>query len=409
MNTNEKRILIFSSMSHFFTHFYILIFPVLIIPLSRDLHIPLDKVIGLSFLMYLFYGLAAVPWGLIADSTNPRTVMGTGIVLSGGGLILSGIITSPAVLPFTLALTGLGCGAYHPSGLALVSKGLKNRGKGLGINGIFGNMGMAAAPFAAGILNYLLGWRLTLIILGTSGILAGIVSFTVPFSVPRQGDLQKGHSVESGKILTLFLILCSVVIFSGLMYRTYTLIFPAWLEMRLSSLFTGLSSIIAEGGSKLLHAKADTLVASLITSAAYIVGMFGQFTGGRAADRMELRTAYLLFYAMAFPSLILALIVQGWFTLLFAGIFIFFAMGMQPIENSLYAMLTPSRWRSVGYGIKFTLTFGIGSLSVFIVKQAEPSWGLNGIILLAAGYLFLTITLALILRLTNRNDTIRHS
>ncbi len=400
MNTNEKRILIFSSMSHFFTHFYILIFPVLVIPLSRALNIPLDTVIGLSFLMYLLYGLAAVPWGFIADNTSPRGVMSTGIILAGSGLILSGSISNPAALPYTLALTGLGCGAYHPSGLALVSKGLKKRGKGLGINGIFGNLGMAAAPFAAGILNYLLGWRLTLIILGLSGILAGIASFAVPFSVPRHGDLQEGTGVEGGKILKLFLVLCSVVIFSGLMYRTYTLIFPAWMEMRLSSFFTGILS---------LSSKTDTLIAALITSAAYVVGMFGQFTGGRTADRMELRTAYLFFYAMAFPALILALVMKGWFTLLFAGIFIFFVMGMQPIENSLYAMLTPSRWRSVGYGIKFTLTFGIGSLSVFIVKKAEPYWGLNGIILLAAGYLLVTIFFALILRLTDRNDTIRHS
>ena len=400
MNTNEKRILIFSSMSHFFTHFYILIFPVLVIPLSRALNIPLDTVIGLSFLMYLLYGLAAVPWGFIADNTSPRGVMSTGIILAGSGLILSGSISNPAALPYTLALTGLGCGAYHPSGLALVSKGLKKRGKGLGINGIFGNLGMAAAPFAAGILNYLLGWRLTLIILGLSGILAGIASFAVPFSVPRHGDLQEGTGVEGGKVLKLFLVLCSVVIFSGLMYRTYTLIFPAWMEMRLSSFFTGILS---------LSSKTDTLIAALITSAAYVVGMFGQFTGGRTADRMELRTAYLFFYAMAFPALILALVMKGWFTLLFAGIFIFFAMGMQPIENSLYAMLTPSRWRSVGYGIKFTLTFGIGSLSVFIVKKAEPYWGLNGIILLASGYLLVTIFFALILRLTDRNDTIRHS
>ncbi len=409
MDTNEKRILIFASMSHFFTHFYMLIFPVLVIPLSRGLNIPLDTVIGLSFLMYLLYGLAAVPWGFIADNTRPRVIMSTGIILAGGGLILSGSISNHAALPYTLALTGLGCGAYHPSGLALVSKGLKKRGKGLGINGIFGNLGMAAAPFAAGILNYLLGWRLTLIILGISGILAGITSFAVPFSVPRHGDLQEGTGVEKAKVLKLFLVLCSVVIFSGLMYRTYTLIFPAWMEMRLSSFFAGISSLISKGGSTLLQAKTDTLIAALITSAAYVVGMFGQFTGGRTADRVELRTAYLFFYAMAFPALILALVLKGWFTLLFAGIFIFFAMGMQPIENSLYAMLTPSRWRSVGYGIKFTLTFGIGSLSVFIVKKAEPLWGLNGIILLAAGYLFVTIMLALILRLTNRNDTIRHS
>ncbi len=409
MNKNEKRILTFASMSHFITHFYMLIFPVLILPLSRDLNMPLDKVIGMSFLMYLLYGLAAIPWGIVSDYTSPHLIMSIGIILSGGGLIFSGLFATQTTLPFTLALVGLGCAAYHPSGLALISKGIKERGKGLGVNGMFGNLGMAAAPFTAGILNYLFGWHVTLSLFGIVGILTGMVSFFVPFSVPRQGDLQEGVSVRGKDVLTLFLILCSVVIFSGLMYRTYTLVFPSWIEMKLKDFFTTLSQSISKGGSTLLQAKTDTLIASLITGAAYIIGMFGQLTGGRIADRADLRTAYLLFYLFALPFLLLALIAHGWLTLLFAGIFIFFAMGMQPVENSLYAMLTPSRWRSIGYGIKFTLTFGIGSLSVFIVKQVEPLRGLNGIILLAAAYLGMTIILASILRFVKRNDRIRHS
>ncbi len=409
MNSNEKRILIFASTSHFITHFYILIFPVLILPLSRDLGLSLDKVIGLSFLMYLFYGLAAIPWGFASDSTNPRLIMGTGIILSGSGLFLSGLLPNSSALPFTLALTGLGSAAYHPSGLALISKGIKERGKGMGINGIFGNLGMAAAPFTAGILNYLFGWRFTLTLLGTFGILAGIASFLVPFSVPREGDLQTGEGVKDEEVLKLFLILCSVVIFSGLMYRTYTLVFPAWIEMKLSTFFSFLSVKMSEGGGSGLLAKTDTLIASLITGTAYIIGMFGQFTGGRIADRWELRTAYLFFYTLALPFLLLAVISTGWLVLVFAAVFIFFAMGMQPIENSIYAMLTPSRWRSVGYGIKFTLTFGIGSLSVFIVKKTEPIWGLNGIILLASGYLMITIIMAMVLKFTNRREQIRHS
>ena len=104
MNNNEGRIIVFASASHFFTHFYILIFPVLVLPLSRDLGLSLDKVLGLSFLMYLLYGLAAIPWGFISDSTSPRIVMGMGTVIAGTGLILSGLIRNPNMLTWTLAL-----------------------------------------------------------------------------------------------------------------------------------------------------------------------------------------------------------------------------------------------------------------------------------------------------------------
>lgn len=409
MSINEKRILIFSSASHFFTHFYILIFPVLVLPLSRDLGLPLDRVLGLSFLMYLLYGLAAIPWGFISDKSSPRVVMSTGVVIAGIGLIGSSLVHNPNLLVWTFAITGFGCAAYHPSGLALVSKGIKERGKGLGINGIFGNMGMAAAPFTAGILNYLTGWRQTLIILGIAGVAAGVLSFLFKFSVTRDEDLQQGEDIKQNSIVTLFLIVCLVVLFSGLMYRTYTLVFPAWIEMKLGTLFNGLSAYLNRNRTMALLPETDTLIVSIITGFAYIIGMFGQYTGGKFADKWELRSAYLFFWIMAIPFLVLARFSSGLWVLPFAGFFIFFAMGMQPIENSIFAILTPPRWRSVSYGIKFTLTFGIGSLSVFIVKQTEPSIGLDGVVVLAIGYLLLTTAAAAVLRLTKKNQRIRHS
>jgi MFS family permease len=409
MNTNEDRILIFSSANHFFTHFYILIFPVLVLPLSRDLGLSLNNVLGLSFLMYLFYGLAAIPWGFISDKTSPRIVMGTGIVIAGTGLIFSGLVKNSSMLSWTLAVTGFGCAAYHPSGLALVSKGIKSRGRGMGINGIFGNLGMAATPFTAGVMNYFLGWRQTLIFLGTTGVFAGLLSLLVKFSVPRDGDLQKGDKLKEDSMLKLFLVLCIVVLFSGLMYRTYTLVFPAWIETKLGSIFTYIERLFAGNNSIVLLPESDTLIASLIIGSAYVIGMFGQFTGGKIADKWELRSAYLFYWLIALPFLLLARFSTGLWVLPFAGLFIFFAMGTQPIENSIFAILTPARWRSVGYGIKFTLTFGIGSLSVYIVKQVEPFVGLDGIILMVVGYLLITAAAAFILRLVHKDQQIKHS
>jgi len=409
LDLNEKRILAFTSMSHFFTHFYMLIFPVLVLPLSRDLGLSLDKVLGMSFLMYLLYGLAAIPWGFISDSLSPRIVMGGGTIIAGAGLFFSGLIQNSSFLMWTLAITGLGCAAFHPSGLALVSKGIKSRGKGLGISGIFGNLGMAAAPFTAGVMNYYLGWRQTLLILGLTGILAGLSSFIFKFSVPRDGDLQKGENIKGINVLKLFIVLCTVVLLSGLMYRTYTLVFPAWIEIKLGSLFSSIDKILIRNGSNSLVPESDTLIASIITGFVYIIGMFGQLIGGKIADKWELRTAFLFFWLMAIPFLLLALFSNGLWILPFTGLFIFFAMGMQPIENSIYAILTPPRWRSVGYGIKFTLTFGIGSLSVFIVKLAEPFIGLDGVMLLAFGYLILTALTALVLRFINKDQKIKHS
>ncbi len=177
----------------------------------------------------------------------------------------------------------------------------------------------------------------------------------------------------------------------------------------MSDLFNKITFYLENSGSKSLLPETDTLLAAIITGLAYIIGMFGQFAGGIIIDKWELRSAYLFFWLMALPFLLLARFSSGLWVLPFTGFFIFFAMGVQPIENSIYAILTPARWRSVGYGIKFTLTFGIGSLSVFIAKQLEPSHGFDGIILLVAGYLILTILATLALRLVHRDQQIKHA
>jgi hypothetical protein len=215
MDIVERRILTLTSVGHFFTHFTMLMFPPLATTIARDLGIGLDEVFSMSFMMYLFYGLGAVPWGYVSDRWSPRLSLATGMILAGFGLIGAAAVKNPVFLPIVLAVTGLGNAAYHPAGLSLLSKGMRSRGRGLGANGVWGNLGIAMAPFASGILGWIFGWRITFTIFGIAGIAAGAATVLIRFSVPRAEDRQRGEGPEGGKAVLLFLILCSGVIFSG--------------------------------------------------------------------------------------------------------------------------------------------------------------------------------------------------
>ena len=65
---------------------------------------------------------------------------------------------------------------------------------------------------------------------------------------------------------------------------------------------------------------------------------------------------------------------------------------MQPAENSLVARFTPGRWRSTGYGIKFILFFGVGSLAVFIAAWIQSVWNLSTVYLFSAGAVIVMIS-----------------
>lgn len=408
MDINERRILAFTGIGHFFTHFTMLLFPPLVTTIARDLGMELGEVFSISFLMYLLYGICAVPWGFLADRWDPRLTLALGTIVAGIGLLGAGLTQNPLILSVSLAIVGIGNAGYHPTGLALLSKGMRLRGRGLGLNGIFGNLGIALAPFSAGILGWILGWKMTFVIFGFVGILGGLLIVMLPFAVPRLGDKQRGESVSGQNALVLFLILCAVVVFSGLMYRSFTLVLPSWLEFKFIDGFDRIRRLFEDSEKTSMGMGINGLIAALATGLTMVVGMIGQLAGGRIADRMDLRKAYLMFFSLALPFLLLARLTSGWASLPFLGIFAFFSLGLQPIENSLYSMLIPAKWRSSGFGIKFTLAFGVGSIAVANISKFEPRIGLDGIVSLIIVFLFLTTMTSLVLLLTSRGAVIRH-
>jgi MFS family permease len=404
MNPNEKKILILTSAAHYLTHFFVLVFPVLVMPISRDLSMEPAEVIKLSFPMYLCYGLLAIPWGYLSDRIDARLMMGAGLIIAGVGFLATGLAESLAQLTLCLGVIGVGCSAYHPSGLALLSRGIRVRGRAMGINGLWGNFGIASAPLVAGIFTYSMGWKNTLLAFGLLGVLLGTACLAIPIFIDKE-DLQRGSSVAGRQAVRLFLILCAAMVFSGLMYRGYTIILPTFFESKLAGLGALLSSVLGDARTA---PEADTLMATLITCGVYLIGMVGQLIGGRAADRRDLRWAYLTFFACALPFLLSLRFVEGPLLIPLAGFFVLFSLGMQPIENSLVAMLTPPQWRSVSYGVKFTLVFGAGSLAVHFVSFAKGSYGLDGVIFLLCIFLAMVLTMIAVLLLASRGASVRH-
>lgn len=408
MNSNEKRILLLTSIAHLLTHFFVLIFPALMMPMILDLGLEMGKVIPIGLLLYILYGALAIPCGFLSDHFGGRWVMSGGLFLAGCGFIAAGFSQSVETLFISFGIVGIGCSAYHPAGLALLSKGIRQRGKALGINGLCGNIGIALSPFAAGMLNYLYGWKSTLFIIGFLGLLSGLLCLVVTFSVDRDTDAQKGNSINKTEALTAIIILCIVLIFSGLLYRGFTIILPSFMEIKLQNILAQFQDFFSFLQKSTATPETKTLIATSITSCVYLIGMWGQILGGKVADRFELRKAYLTFFSLAMPFLLCITFLDGWFLVMAAGGFAFFTLGMQPIENSLVAMITPPRWRSISYGVKFTLVFGVGAFAVKLVSIIVEKYNLDSVIYLLIGFLSLVILTIVLLIFFTRKTPLQH-
>ena len=403
---NEKKIIYFTCVAHFFTHFYELLFPALAIPLMLSLKIDLADVLKLSFLMYLLYGLAALPWGMIADRWSNRKSLVIFFLGTGAGSILASFSHTPASLAVSLGLIGFFAGIYHPAGMGLISIGIENRGMALGINGVAGNLGMVCAPFAAGILNWLVGWEITYFIIGVTSILWGIALMSVAIDetpIPRTKNGKDDGPKTANDNMRYFLVLCLAMTIAGLAYRANNLVLPAYLEYKAGFLWNFLQQFQIEN-----LAGGKTMAATLLASLIYVVSAIGQLAGGKLADRYDLRWMYLSFHALSLPFVILMAVLNQQLLVVAAALYVFFALGMQPIENSLVARFTPEKWRSTGYGIKFILVFGVGALAVYIVGWIKELWNLEAVYHFCGIIVFTLILVILLLIGISRHVSCRN-
>jgi len=403
--TNERKIILFTCAAHFFTHFYEMIFPALAIPLMLSLQMDLADVLKLSFLMYLLYGLTALPWGMVADRFNNRSALIIFFAGTSFGAVLTALSDTPTSMMLSLAVIGFFASIYHPAGMGLISLGIRNRGMALGINGVAGNLGLISAPFAAGLLNWLVGWEVTYLIIGGLGIIWGGALLMVKIDeTPVHADPDDNPATPgNGNNMRYFVILCIAMTIAGLVYRGNSVVLPAYLELKASFLWDLLRGVDLPN---LTGAK--TVAATLLTSFIYLVGILGQILGGKVADRYDLRWMYLAFHACSLPFVILMGLVSQELLVVSAGIYIFFSLGMQPIENSLVARYTPSRWRSTGYGIKFILVFGIGAMAVYVVGWIKEAWSLSAVYLFAGGLVALLLITIFILIGASKGTTCRN-
>lgn len=371
MSPRERSILSVTCYGHFVSHFNMLVFPAVLLPLTGIMGMDMGRILALSFWMYLLFGVTALPWGLLADRFGSRPLLilfhlGAGIC----GFLAAMNVANPFLFSLCLAGVGLFSGIYHPVGLGWIAKEFENTSQGMAYNGMFGNLGLATAPILAGSVNYFWGVEAVYAVLGLVNISGLILLYLV----------RNGHTViqsnaaraQTQSTLKPFLVLLVAMMLGGVVYRATTVTLPAYFEMQNQNLYQVFLTVSGQFGS-------PNLFATLITSLIYLIGMAGQYYGGRVGQSVDLGKGYLIFHLITIPAVLAMAITSNMPLVIFAMIHSFFLLGMQPLENTLVARLSPPQLHSSAYGLKFILTFGVGALSVSMVSTIKESFGFSAV------------------------------
>ena len=379
---DEKNVLVYTGLAHTLTHYTELAYPTLAVVYAVEIGLPLEQVLGWSLLGYMLLGFGALPAGFLADRLGCRRLVSSGLLLSGFAFVLAAFAAPGWPIVACLALAGLGASTYHPAGMSLISRAVRARGTALGINGIYGNVGIALGPMVTGFLATQYGSRTTFLITGVGILVVAFAIARLPFREPGDDAGQTPAPAPGSTppwLFASFGVLCIAALLNGFDYRANVLVQPALFEERLDFLHYGLA-----------------------TSLAISAGIAGQYIGGRLADRLPLAPGYFLFHLGSLPAVLWIPLAFDGSLLVASALFAFFSLGMQPMENSLFAQLTPERWRATAYGLKFSMTFGVGASAVAMVEWVKPGGGFVGVYHVVAlgvvGILVAAFTLMVLLR-----------
>ncbi len=370
---NERNVLLLMGIGHFATRFFELMFPTLAVAITRQSHVPLDEVLTWSFLGYLAFGLGGLPMALAGNRLGTRLPLLVSIFGIGVAALAASEVTAPRALIICITAMGALASVCHPFGMNLVARTADARGRALGVSAVFGNAAIALTPLITAALSVRFGWQDTYRLVGYAMCALAVGCAFLPVEEPPRRVVtfaDRGAPI-AWRPLAVLLVAATL---AGISYRGNTLVQPAYFAEHVSELWFGAA-----------------------VSLAYLLGIGGQYVGRLLADRYDPRRLYLLFHACSLPPLLLMTLLGGLPLVGSAAAFVFFSLGMQPIENALVARYAPPHRRAMVYSLKFACTFGVGSLAVWLVRWAGGLGGLSYAILCLAGVVMLVVAAAAVL------------
>ena len=164
------------NIGHAIDHMFLLIFATAVTSIAQSFGLERwEDLMPYSVAAFFCFGLGSLPSGRFGDLWGRRPMMIVFFISIGIASIAVSFTNTP--LQLAIALAALGCAAsiYHPVGIPLLVQGEDRPGWAIGLNGLAGNLGVAAAAGVTGLLTKYFGWRIAFVVPGILSIICGFV------------------------------------------------------------------------------------------------------------------------------------------------------------------------------------------------------------------------------------------
>jgi MFS family permease len=382
--TAAQRQVVFINAAHTFTHYCLLILATAVLAMVTQDRATFGgdygPILALGTAMFVTYGLGALPMGWLADRLGRRVLMTAFFLGTGFFMAAAGLVDGPVQVGIALGLMGCFAAIYHPIGTAvLVEAAGEKVGRAMGVNGVFGNLGVATAPVVTAFVAATLGWRWAFILPGAACVAVGLLYMREPDfdAVKAGGGARPFPEIPRAVVRRAVLILLSIAAASGLVFNAYTLLIPKLMEERLA------------GSPDLLP------VVGLLAFLATICGGITQFTVGRMIDGRTLKRVFMPLGVLVVPGLVALSFLDGWAVLPVAALVAACVFGQVTVNETMTARYVAPQLRAKLYSIRFTIGFmGAAVASPLVAFLHEATGSLAVGMLVLAGVAVVTLVCA---------------
>ena len=369
---------LFLNVGHFLDHLFMLIFAtVAALRLAEEWGMSYAGLIPYATPGFVAFGICAIPAGWIADKWSREGMMIIFFFGIGASSIATALAGSPLEIAAGLFAIGVFAAIYHPVGLAMVVHGRTKTGMPLAINGVFGNLGVAAAALLTGYLIDTGNWRNAFVLPGVVSIGLGVAYAAFVWSgraSRASGAAAAKKAAPGGGASSIdratFVRVLSIIVFTtaigGLIFQSTTFALPKIFDERLTEIA---ASATAVGGYAFL---------------VFAVAALAQLVVGYLVDRHSVRTVFG--FVACLQAVFFAIMYQltGVPALIVAIAFMLVVFGQIPINDVLVGRITRSEWRSRVYALRYIVTFSVMASTLPLIAGIHASWGFSALFVVMA-------------------------
>jgi MFS family permease len=353
---------------HALDHLFLLIFATAVAAIAAEWGMLWQDLMPYTVGAFVMFGLGSLPAGRLGDLWGRRAMMVVFFLGLGAGGLLVAFTTGVWSLAAALTLMGVFASIYHPVGIPMLVQQAKNPGFTIGVNGLFGNLGIAGAAVLTGLLVKYAGWRAAFAVPGALALLCGALFLAV---VPREEMAparrpKKSVDLPRAVMARVLMVMTLAAISSSLIFNFTT---------------NGNGHLLTERLRGLID---DPARIGVLLAVVYTIASFAQLVVGKLIDRYPLKWVYLPIVAMQVPLFLLAAGAGGWVLYGVVVAFMIFVFGAIPFVDAMIVQYVDDRMRSRVAGIRLAVSFGVSSLAVYLLGPTVKAAGFGTLLTVMA-------------------------